>query len=317
MITRSVSGVQRAPRRAGGSAPRPAATGVVACGRGAGAAGVDEPPRRGACGRVRRHGRAQHPCTVAMVAGGGDRSSRRRTHLCAAVRLQQQLRPGLASDASTFGAGGAIRIANAAAGTWRGLVPIPASIGEWNSNLLDGLPGAAWIEAALSLLLFAVILRALRPFPFGAALVDRLTRLRRVLHDSDPAGSVSIRRVRVPALLVVRMVRDRTARRRPRPVPRCPSPATGHRRGSRSCSRPRSSRPSRSTRPRLEPRSHATRHWRGPSTPPTSTTRSCPERTRTGRPSVPTSTARSTRSPATNGSDTSSTTNARPTATAD
>ena len=78
--------------------------------------------------------------------------------------------PGLPSDASTFGAGGAIRIANAAAGTWRGLVPIPASIGEWNSNLLDGLPGAAWIEAALSLLLFAVILRALRPFPFARRL---------------------------------------------------------------------------------------------------------------------------------------------------
>ena len=227
--------------------------------------------------------------------------------------------PGLASDASTFGAGGAIRIANAAAGTWRGLVPIPASIGEWNSNLLDGLPGAAWIEAALSLLLFAVILRALRPFPFARRLwwIGSLGYVGFFM-ASDPAGSVSVRRVRVPALLVVRLVRDRTARRRSgqfhgarsrgdRPSAWC----------SRSCSRPRSSRPSRSTRPRLEPRSRATRHWRRPSTPPTSTTRSCPERTRTGRPSVPTSTARSTRSPATNGSATSSTTNARPTATAD
>jgi hypothetical protein len=78
--------------------------------------------------------------------------------------------PGLAGDASTFGTGRAIRAASAIAGTWRGLVPIPASIGEWNSNLLDGRPGAVWIEAALSLLLFVVILRALRPFPFARRL---------------------------------------------------------------------------------------------------------------------------------------------------
>ena len=78
--------------------------------------------------------------------------------------------PGLAGDASTFGAGSAIRVASAIAGTWRGLVPVPASLGQRNSNLFDGLAGAVWIEAALSLLLFVVILRALRPFPFARRL---------------------------------------------------------------------------------------------------------------------------------------------------
>ena len=78
--------------------------------------------------------------------------------------------PGLGGSASKFGAGAPVHLASALAGTWRGLVPIPASVGEWNSNLLDGLPGAVWIEAALAVVLFVVVLRALRPFPFAHAL---------------------------------------------------------------------------------------------------------------------------------------------------
>jgi hypothetical protein len=69
--------------------------------------------------------------------------------------------PGLAGDASKFGSGPGVQLASAIGGAWRGLVPIPASVGEWNSNLLDGVPGAVWIEAALALLLFVVVYRAL------------------------------------------------------------------------------------------------------------------------------------------------------------
>jgi hypothetical protein len=43
-------------------------------------------------------------------------------------------------------------------------------VGEWNSNLFDHLAGAVWIEAALSILLFVVVLRALRGHAFAARL---------------------------------------------------------------------------------------------------------------------------------------------------
>jgi hypothetical protein len=75
--------------------------------------------------------------------------------------------PGLVGDRSIFGSGPGVQLASATTGLWRGLVPIPSAAGKWNSNLLDGLPGAAFVEAALAVLLFVVVLRALRPFPFA------------------------------------------------------------------------------------------------------------------------------------------------------
>ena len=48
--------------------------------------------------------------------------------------------PGLGGSASKFGAGAPVHVASAVAGTWRGLIPVPASVGEWNSNLLDRFP---------------------------------------------------------------------------------------------------------------------------------------------------------------------------------
>lgn len=54
------------------------------------------------------------------------------------------------------------RLLTAAAGTWRGLVPIPSRLGGWNSQFLDRLPAAAWVEATLSVVVVAVVAAALR-----------------------------------------------------------------------------------------------------------------------------------------------------------
>ncbi len=109
--------------------------------------------------------------------------------------------PGLGGSASKFGAGGPVHLASAVAGAWRGLIPIPASVGEWNSNLLDGsrrwrvAPGGPRGRA---------LLRGVACTPrVGAraiALVHRITRLRRVLRDRDAARAGSLRRVPVPAV---------------------------------------------------------------------------------------------------------------------
>jgi NADH:ubiquinone oxidoreductase subunit 6 (subunit J) len=79
------------------------------------------------------------------------------------------LTPGL-GNSSRFGSGVAIRVASSATAVWRALVPIPASVGEWNANLLDHQPGAVWVEAVLSIALFAVVLVALRERPFARRL---------------------------------------------------------------------------------------------------------------------------------------------------
>jgi hypothetical protein len=63
-----------------------------------------------------------------------------------------------------------VHVASAVAGAWRGLIPVPASVGEWNSNLLDRFPGGVWLEAVLAVLLCAVIFRALRHHEFARAL---------------------------------------------------------------------------------------------------------------------------------------------------
>ena len=78
--------------------------------------------------------------------------------------------PGLGGSASKFGAGAPVHVASAVAGAWRGLIPIPAGVGEWNSNLFDGFPGAVWLEALLAIGLFVLIFCALRPYPFARAL---------------------------------------------------------------------------------------------------------------------------------------------------
>jgi hypothetical protein len=71
---------------------------------------------------------------------------------------------------SSFGSGPITSVASAVSGTWRGLFPLPARFGGWNTQLLDGLPAAVWIEAALSVAIFVVVLRALRPSPFAQRL---------------------------------------------------------------------------------------------------------------------------------------------------
>jgi hypothetical protein len=78
--------------------------------------------------------------------------------------------PGLGGSASKFGAGGPVHLASAVAGAWRGLIPIPASVGEWNSNLLDGFSGGVWLQAALAVGLFFVVLHALRESEFARSL---------------------------------------------------------------------------------------------------------------------------------------------------
>jgi hypothetical protein len=61
----------------------------------------------------------------------------------------------------------ATRIAGAFAGPWRGLVPVPLAVGRWNTNLLDRLPDAVWVQAALGVGLLALVAWALRPRVFA------------------------------------------------------------------------------------------------------------------------------------------------------
>jgi hypothetical protein len=55
------------------------------------------------------------------------------------------------------------RIAAAVGGPWRGLVPIPLGVGQWNTNLIDQFPAAVWVQALVSLALVVLVARALRP----------------------------------------------------------------------------------------------------------------------------------------------------------
>src|SRR5262249_18565821 len=56
------------------------------------------------------------------------------------------------------------RILTALGGTWRGLFPVPAAVGGWNSNVLDRFSGVLWLQAVVSLALVIVVARVLRPF---------------------------------------------------------------------------------------------------------------------------------------------------------
>ncbi len=71
---------------------------------------------------------------------------------------------------ATVGSRGVTRFVDATTGIWRGLVPLPARLGGWNSQLLDRLPAAPWLEAAASIGLFALILTALPPRSIGRRL---------------------------------------------------------------------------------------------------------------------------------------------------
>jgi hypothetical protein len=62
---------------------------------------------------------------------------------------------------ATLGGRGVTRFVDATTGIWRGLVPIPARLGGWNSQLLDRLPAAAWCQALAALALFGLVLAAL------------------------------------------------------------------------------------------------------------------------------------------------------------
>ncbi|HEV2992824.1 MAG TPA: hypothetical protein VG012_00325 [Acidimicrobiia bacterium] len=77
---------------------------------------------------------------------------------CLPPRDFHEFTPGLGNLATT----GTTRVAHAATGIWRGLFPIPARVGAWNSQLLDRLPAGRLVEAALSLAVFVVVLVGLR-----------------------------------------------------------------------------------------------------------------------------------------------------------
>jgi hypothetical protein len=78
--------------------------------------------------------------------------------------------PGLQGSGSMFGAGTGVHMASAVAGTWRALVPIPAALGDWNSNFLDGVAGSVWVEAGLAAVLMVVVWCVVRPYPFARCL---------------------------------------------------------------------------------------------------------------------------------------------------
>lgn len=80
-----------------------------------------------------------------------------------------QLTPGL-GDSSKFGSGATVRLASSAAAAWRALAPLPASVGEWNTNVLDRFPGAVWVQAVLAVALVAGVWIALRSFAFARRL---------------------------------------------------------------------------------------------------------------------------------------------------
>ena len=69
--------------------------------------------------------------------------------------------PGL-GNLATVGVAGPTRVLHAAGGVWRALVPLPARLGGWNTQLLDRLPGAAWVEVAASIVLVVAVAVTLR-----------------------------------------------------------------------------------------------------------------------------------------------------------
>jgi hypothetical protein len=56
------------------------------------------------------------------------------------------------------------RFGAALGGTWRGLVPIPVGIDRWNTNVIDQFSSSVWLLALVSIALFVLVARVLRPY---------------------------------------------------------------------------------------------------------------------------------------------------------
>lgn len=119
-----------------------------------------------------RAGRARLPrpgqSRAVFVAGTGV-AAISATVMCIPPADFHAFTPSVGSVAA-IGSTGWTRLLTSATGTWRGLVPIPSRWGAWNSQLLDGIPAAAWIEAALSIALVALVASALRRSPVARVL---------------------------------------------------------------------------------------------------------------------------------------------------
>jgi hypothetical protein len=100
---------------------------------------------------------------VAMLAAGVSALS------CVPPSDFHNFAPGL-GGVSRFDDGPLARPMSAVAGVWRGLVPLPRSAGAWNTNLLDAMRGSLPLQAALGLLLVAVVWWALAAAPAARSL---------------------------------------------------------------------------------------------------------------------------------------------------
>lgn len=61
------------------------------------------------------------------------------------------------------------RLGAALGGTWRGLIPIPVGLDRWNTNVIDQLTADVWLKAFVSIALFLVVARVLRPYATALA----------------------------------------------------------------------------------------------------------------------------------------------------
>ena len=219
---------------------------------------------------------------------------------------------------STLGAAGWTRLLTAATGTWRGLVPIPSRLGAWNSQVLDRLPAAPWVEAGLSIVVVVLMAGALRRFPTARRLwllgsVGSFVFFAVVVLPDQARYAATTFLVFLGAAWWALAPREDPTTRRPAiSYPGRRVRPGGCASSSPSWSRPKSSRclPSTRRRPRVD--SHPTRPSPPRCTPRDSRTMWCPDRTSTPPASPPTSIAPSTRSLGRRGSATSSTTTARP-----
>ena len=73
----------------------------------------------------------------------------------------------LGIPSTPFSSLSATRVAAAVAGPWRGLFPVPVGVGRWNTNLIDQVPGAVWVQAVLGIALVVVVSVALRDRAFA------------------------------------------------------------------------------------------------------------------------------------------------------
>jgi hypothetical protein len=73
-------------------------------------------------------------------------------------------------NTSQFGSGPTVRLLSSVAGFWRAAVPVPDGSGAWNSNVFDPTSGAVVVQALAGLIVFFVVLRALRSSRIAARL---------------------------------------------------------------------------------------------------------------------------------------------------